>query len=290
MLGLREFVVAFFVMAAAASLPNLFVGITSATQGIPELSLGDVFGNNFVAVTLALSAGVLFAQCGFIRVDSHTVRGSILFTAAAALLPVLLISDGSLDRSDGIILIILFLAYMRWLFLKRDRFSKKYNHERVESQTVRVAHIIPNILKIAARVALLFVAALGIVFSATFFAEHLGVPLLLIGILVVGLGNALPEVYFSIISARRGDTELIMGNVMGSVIIPATLVLGIVALIHPIIITDPLSLGESRLFLIVAIALFLLFSVTHKRIGRFEALALIGLYGAFVLWSIGFSL
>ena len=59
-LHVREFVVAFFVMATAASLPNLFVGITSAMAGIPELSLGDVFGNNLIAMTLAATAGVFF--------------------------------------------------------------------------------------------------------------------------------------------------------------------------------------------------------------------------------------
>ncbi|GAI48829.1 unnamed protein product [marine sediment metagenome] len=99
-------------------------------------------------------------------------------------------------------------------------------------------------------ISFLLLAAEGIVMSASFFAESLNLSIALIGILIVGLGNALPEIYFVIASARKGQTWMILGNLMGSIIVPATLVLGIVALICPIEVPDFPSL-QLRISLLI---------------------------------------
>ena len=279
-LHVREFVVAFFVMATAASLPNLFVGITSAMAGIPELSLGDVFGNNLIAMTLAVSAGVFFTRRHSIAVHSETVRTSMLFMAVSAVFPVLLLTDGQLGRVDGVLLIGLFLFYVRWLLSQHERFSKKYNGLHMHSQKEFLKHArlaVKDTAKVAAGVSLLVIAAYGIVSSASFFAAYFELPLLLIGLLIVGLGNALPEVYFSIASA---------GNLVGAVIVPATLILGIVALISPIYVDGLEFLTGSRVFLLASAALFFLFATTRRRIGPFEAGLLTLLYIAFVVWTV----
>lgn len=292
--GIREFVLAFFVMAGAASLPNLFVGVMSALEGIPELSLGDVFGNNIIAMTAAVTAGVFFSRKGRINTQSETVRTSLFFTLVATVAPVILLSDGLLGRGDGLILIAIFLFYVRWLVSQEDRFSKKYHHEPRPKQHFHLLtqaklsfkyffHIILGIL-------LLLLAAVGIVTSASFFASHFGVSLVIIGILIVGLGNALPEVYFSVASARRGETALIMGNLMGSVIVPATLVLGIVALIHPSNVSNFEFVAENRIFLIVSAVLFFIFGTTKKHFGKFEAIILGLVYVSFVVWTIAYNL
>jgi cation:H+ antiporter len=285
-LGVREFVVAFFVMAAAASLPNLFVGVTAALEGIPELSLGDVFGNNLIAMTVAVAAGVFFARGSFISAAGQTIRTSLLFTVAAAVLPVVLVADGLLSRVDALLLVALFFLYVRWLFAQEDRFSRAYNHGEHERPLARLRHGFHSFIKVGAGVALLLLAALGIVASASFFAAHFDIPLILVGLLVVGVGNALPEVYFSLISARRGDTALIMGNVMGSVIVPSTLILGVVGLIHPIAVSGFEFLAGSRAFLLAAALLFFIVATTRHRITRPEAALLVLLYAAFVLWVV----
>jgi len=284
-LGWREFVVAFFVMAFAASLPNLFVGITSALHKVPQLSFGDVAGNNLIALTLAVTLGVLFAKNKEIPAESRTVQTTSVFTILAALLPLFLILDGTLSRIDGSLLIGFFLLYNFWLFSKKERFTKIYDTYEVTIDK-KLKNFLGDLGKLILGIFLLIIAAQGIVISAKFFALAFNLPILLIGILIVGLGSALPETYFSVISAKRGETWMILGNLMGAVIVPATLVLGIVALICPIEISDFSPLIIARFFLIISAIFFLLFVKTHRKITKKEALFLLGIYIAFVLTEI----
>jgi len=284
-LGWREFVVAFFVMAFTASLPNFFVGITSAFLGIPQLSFGDVVGNNLVTLTLAVALAILFAKGREIPAESRTIQTTSIFTIVAAVLPLLLILDGNLSRIDGTLLITLFIFYIFWLFSKQERFTKIYDKQKI-SIVKEFKIFIKDLGKIILGIILLLLAAQGIIASAQFFAQSFTISIILIGILITGLGNALPEVYFAIASARRGETWMILGSLMGSVIILATLVLGIVALIHPIVITDFSPLVIAKFFLIISALFFFFFVRTNRKITKKEALFLLGIYLTFVLVEI----
>ena len=279
-LGWREFVVAFFIMAFAASLPNLFVGISSALHKIPQLSFGDIVGGNLVDLTIVVALAALVAKG--LPTGSRMVQTSSIFTILIAILPLLLILDGKLGRGDGTILILVFFLYIFWLFSKKERFAKVYDDE-IESITKEFKIFLKSLGKIIFGIILLLLAAEGIVRSAVFFAQSLNLPLALIGILIVGLGNALPETYFAIISAKKGQTWMILGNLMGSVIVPATLVLGILALICPIEIIDFSPFAIARFFLIISALFFLFFVRTGRKITRKEALFLLGIYIGFLL-------
>jgi cation:H+ antiporter len=278
--GWKEFVVAFFVMAVAASMPNLFVGVTSALQGIPELSFGDIMGNNLIALTVAVGLAVIFSPKKEIPAGSRTIQSTAVFTMVAAILPLLLLWDGMLSRTDGLILIVFFLYYLYWLFSKKERFTKVYEEHDMAVDELKFATI--DLVKIITGAIILFVAAQGIVQSAAGIAYALNLPLIVIGVLILGLGSALPEVYFAVNAARKGETFLILGNLMGAVIIPASLILGIVALIHPINSGEFEIMALSRFFLIMAGLFFFLFTRTQQTITARESYFLIGLYILFV--------
>lgn len=282
-LGWKEFVVAFFVMAFAASLPNLFVGLSSVFHKIPQLSFGDIVGGNLVDLTIVVALAALVAKG--LPTESRMVQTSSIFTILIAILPLLLILDGKLGRGDGILLILVFFLYIFWLFSKKERFAKVYEGE-TESIAKEFKIFFKSLGKIIFGIILLLLAAEGIVRSAAFFAQSLNLPLALIGILIVGLGNALPETYFAVISAKKGETWMILGNLMGSVIVPATLVLGIVALICPIEIVDFSPFAIARFFLIISALFFLFFVRTGRKITRKEALFLLLIYIAFVATEI----
>lgn len=283
-LGWKEFVVAFFVMAFAASLTNLFVGISSALHKIPQLSFGEILGGNVVDLTLAIALAVLISRRP-IPAESRLVQASALFTALIAILPLILILDGTLGRGDGLILLFIFAFYLFWLFSKEERFKKIYEDSK-EGVVKEFKAFLKNLGKMILGIFLLLLAAEGIVRSTSFLAENLNVSIALIGILIVGLGNAIPETYFAIALARQGQAWMILGNLMGAVIVPATLVLGIVALIHPIKIIDFSPFAIARLFLIISALFFFFFVRTDRKITRREALFLLGIYITFVLVEI----
>lgn len=283
-LGWREFIVAFFVMAFAASLPNLFVDLGAALRGIPEVALGDILGGNLVDLTLVGAIAVLFAPRD-IKTDSRMVKGSAIFTSLIALLPLLLISDGVLNRVDGVILIITFCIYSFWLFSSEDRFKKVYSKSN-KKPIASVKSFIFNVIKIIVLLALLLLSSQFIVNSAQYFSKSLGISLSLVGVLIIGLGNCFPETYFSVISARKGNGWMVLGDLMGSVIVCATLVLGVVAIVAPFEIKNFSPFIIARIFLIIASIFFLIVIRKGKSFTKKEGLILLSIYIIFLLTEV----
>ncbi|KKP32344.1 MAG: hypothetical protein A2360_01410 [Candidatus Staskawiczbacteria bacterium RIFOXYB1_FULL_32_11] len=283
-LNWREFIVAFFVMAFAASLPNLFVDLGAALRGMPEVALGDILGGNLVDLTIVAAVAVLFAPKD-IKTNSKMVQGTAVFTSIIALLPLLLILDGSLDRIDGIILIFAFIVYSIWLFSKEDRFKKVYSKSS-KRPIANFKNFAVNIIKIILLLGLLLLISQWIVGTAKYFSESLGISLSLVGILIVGIGNCFPEMYFSIITARKGQGWLVLGDLMGAIIVPATLVLGIVAIVSPFVINDFSPFLIARLFLIFASIFFLIVIRRGKSFTKKEGLFLLSVYVVFLITEI----
>jgi cation:H+ antiporter len=283
-LNWREFIVAFFVMAFAASLPNLFVDLGAALRGMPEVALGDILGGNLVDLTIVAAVAVLFAPKD-IKTDSKMVQGTAVFTSVIALLPLLLILDGSLDRIDGVVLIFAFIIYSVWLFSKEDRFKKVYSKSS-KKPIADFKNFAVNIVKIIFLLGLLLFISQWIVGSVKYFSENLGISLSLVGILIVGIGNCFPETYFSIISARKGQGWMVLGDLMGSIIVCATLVLGIVALVAPFEIKDFSPFLIARVFLIFASIFFLIIIRRGKSFTKKEGLVLLSIYIIFLITEV----
>ncbi|MEK7482234.1 MAG: sodium:calcium antiporter [Patescibacteria group bacterium] len=285
-LGWREFIVAFIVMAFASTLPNLFVGISSALRGIPQLSLSEIVGGNVVDLALTAALVVLLSKDA-LPASSRMVQSSTIFTAGVAVAPLLLMLDGQLGRGDGLTLLLIFVFYLAWLFSKDERFKKRYAANGEKGAPVeRFASFGRNSFLIIFALACMLLASQGVVMSSVYFSQTLNLPLAIIGILIVGLANCLPEIYFSVVSARKGQNWLVLGDLMGAIIMPATLVLGIVCLISPIKIVDFNLFAIARIFLVVAAIVFLLAIRTGQKITRQEALILLAVYLSFVLAEI----
>ena len=280
----KEFVVAFFSVSLGAVLPEFFIGITSALKGVPELSLGNIFGQNIILFTLAPAICVFIL--GKLEMESRTVRAGSFFAVLVAILPLLLILNGELSRIDGIILISAFFFYVFWLFSKKERFSKIYNHEEEKPVIKKLQSFLKDIVIILGGLFLIVLFAQGVVNSAQTFSAIIGINLAVVGIFIVGLGVALPETFLAINLARKGESWMILGGLMGAVAVSSTLVLGLVALIHPIVVVDFSPFAMARVFLIISALFFLFFSRTDRKICFKEALFLLGIYIVFLLFEI----
>lgn len=281
----KEFIVAFFLMAMAASLPNFFLGVNSALEGKPEISFGDVLGGNVIDLTLVVALAVLLSNRN-LPVRGVLVQQTIIFSTFTASLPVLLSFDGVLSRADGIILLSLFAFYTYWIFSKKERFKETYdgiNGMAGMSLVDQIKLIFRDVGLLFLYVILMILASKIIVDSTIEIANILGVSLLSMGILVIAIGNAMPELYFSVIAARKGKSDIIIGDLIGAVIIPATLILGLVLLIHPIYLNGGTSFFLARIFMVLVAVFFLIGSLTGRVVTKKEAIFLLSVYFLFVI-------
>lgn len=278
----REFIVAFFVMGFAASLPNLFVDLNAAFRGLQQISFGDIMGGNLIDLSLAMGIAVLMSRKS-ISTESKMVQGSAIFTAIIAILPwILILRTGGLDRIDGIILIAVFFLYAWWLFAKDSRFKKVYGRKGVRNLTKK-SSFVWDVIKLVVILLTLLVASYAVIYTAQYFAATFNVSLALVGVLIVALGNCFPETYFAIISARKEENWMVLGDMMASVIVCATLVLGIVALFAPFQIRDFSPFVIARVFMVISCAFYLWFILSGKEIIKKEGLLLLLIYILFLV-------
>ncbi len=281
-LGWKEFVVAFFTASIGAVLPELFIGVRAALEGVSELALGNVMGQNIILFTfsVALCAVVL----GEITVQSRTVRAGTGFAVISVILPFILLHNGMISRLDGVVLILAFLLYVRWLFKDEDRFMKNHEgqgHERIKKKP----HALRDAGIALGGLLLVVFAAEGIIFSAGHFAEYMGVPIGVIGLVFVGAGVALPETFLSLKLALKGQCWMILGGLMGAIAMSSTLVLGVVAIIDPIVIDNFAPYSVGRFFLILSGVALWFFVRTSNKITRREAWVLFAIYALFLIFE-----
>jgi cation:H+ antiporter len=281
-LGWKEFVVSFFIVAFSTTIPNFVVDIISSINKVPHLALGDVVGTNIVDLTLIVGISALVSRAG-LSLPSRTVQGSSIFTILVAILPLILILDGELSRADGVLLLFAFLCYLFWLFQKKERFEKIYNGIK---EPLTLNFFFKNLLSLFLSISILLLSGQGIVKSALFFSEFFKIPLTFFGALIVGFGTALPEFSFCFQAAKKSQDWMIVGDVMGSVILTTTLVLGTVSLISPIKNLNFSQFLIARIFLLFSAILFFVFVRTDKKVTKKEAFFLLFLYFSFIFAQI----
>jgi cation:H+ antiporter len=249
-------------------------------------------GGNIVNITLAVALAVFACRKGGLPAESRMVQTSAIFTVLFAILPFVLIYDGVLGRLDGLILILFFVLYVFWLFAKKERFSKIYQEEENKNAD-KIGNYLIKTKILLKDVGIVFLGLIGLILSSKFLVSstqeislslNIGLPLL--GILIVGLGDTLPEIYFGIVSARKNQNWMILGDILGAIIFPATLILGIIAMLHPIVIADFSPFLIARVFLVIS-ALYFLFAIkTGQKITKKEGVVLLLIYILFLIVEI----
>jgi len=283
----KAFVVSAIILAIATSLPELFVGITSALEGSSNLSLGNILGANIA--NLSLVVGLSAMVSGGVFIHEKIVSKEILLAAGAGALPIFLFLDGTLSRVDGIILLAVYLAYATSFF--KVRFLEIGKHHLRGRYFLRfVRHLEEVEQKADKTLGHLFVGIAALLFSANFivkiareFAEVSGIPIFVVGVVLLSLGTTLPEVVVSMESLKKGQPGVFFGNILGSLIVNSTLILGIVAVISPVRDGDLKNYLTTLIAFVIIFFLFWLFTRTKLRLERWEAGVLLAIYIVFVV-------
>ncbi len=277
-LHVSEYTIGFILLAFATSVPELFVGVASAIKKNTAIILGTVIGSNIANLTFVIGIPILLAK-GMNIHSKKTEKDSLYVVILGALPLVLMLIGNEISRIDGIILLLAFFLYIRKIFIERKRFSKK-----LENKVSRWSIVISVSIFIVS-LAALFVSAQFLVSSATDLALMFALPPILIGLFMVAVGTSLPELVSGITAAVKGHSEMSIGNVIGSNIANATLVLGITSIIFPIT-SNFLLFITSGVYMIVTAFIFATFIRSGSKVGWEEGLSLILLYAFFIILEV----
>lgn len=217
-----KYVVGFIVVAVISILPETFISINSAIAGVPSFGLGTLFGSNVADLTFVFAVIIAVAGRG-LKIQSAILRNNAAYPFLL-LIPLLLGFDGYYSRLEGAVLIITGAIFYYLAF--KNGFGDGATRGRPD-------HRGRNLLLLILCMAVLLGGSHYTVISASALAADLGISPVLIAMLIVGLGTTMPELFFSLKSVQRNDDALALGDVLGTVLADATVVVGILALISP---------------------------------------------------------
>lgn len=270
-LRLGLFATGSLITGIATSTPELAIGIDSAIKGIPELSLGNILGTNVVNLTVIIGTAILIA--GKVDFDKGDIRKETIYPFFTAFLPIIMSLDGVLSRIDGLILIVVFIAYF-WFVIRKSYF------EGDEVSITRTQFLKSSIL-LALGIAGLLISSWYLVNYASLIAVEMGLPLFVVGILLLSIGTSFPELSFQTASLLHGYKLLTIGDLLGTTVVNSTLVLGVTSLLNPILVTDFRDFLIASVFTIIAVFIFSYY-LRSKSITRLKALLLVLIYVIFI--------
>ena len=279
-----EIVIGLTIVSMGTSAPELFVSLTSALQHTPDMALGNVIGSNIFNTLLIVGCAAIVAP---MTIAHTTVSKDIPFSLlASALLVVLCMDDFSsvqitghvLSRTDGVVLL-LCLALFMWLTYRVAMRNRKETTVAPPSMPWWRA-----VLWMALGLGALVLGSDLFVSSASDLAVSLGMSQAVVGLTIVAGGTSLPELATSMVSAKKGNSDIAIGNVIGSNMFNILMIIGITGLVKPMHIAGitPVDLT----MLLVSMLLLWLFCRTKYAVKRWEGAVLTVVYMAYLAWLI----
>ena len=265
---ISKYTVGFIIIAFISILPETFIAINSAISGIPAFGLGVLFGSNVADLTLIFAILVFYANRS-LKVESKILKNQAVYPFLL-LFPLILGLDGYFSRVEGVALILAGGAF--YYFALRDGMSGGLSSGDGKDRS-------KNIFMLLVSMGVLLIGAHFTVSSATMVANNLGISPILIGMLIVGLGATMPELFFSLQSIQKKDDSLAIGDLLGTVLADATVVVGILAIVSPFAFPQKI-IYVTGLFMVLASYFFFLFMRSGRTLTKWDASAL------FIFWVI----
>ena len=272
--GMSTLLIGMVVVGFGTSAPELTVSAISASQGNPELALGNAYGSNIANIALILGATALISP---ILMQRSVLRGDLPILLAVSVLSIILVWDGSVARWNGILLLAVFAAAMAYSIRRELRKAKLEKSESLsgnaDSAEPKKVSLGKSVFWLVLGLVLLVVSSRALVWGAVEIARTLGVSDLLIGLTIVAIGTSLPELASSIAAARKGENDLALGNIIGSNLFNTLAVVGLAATISPMQeIEEAVTYRDMPLMIALTVALIVL-GYRRKGDGRLNRIA-----------------
>ena len=271
-LGLSPLVIGLTVVGFGTSTPELLVSADAALRGVPDIALGNVVGSNIGNVLLIVGLSALIWP---IRVAGDTLKRDTAVMMAAVLVLLPLFWLGTMGRLSGGMLVAGLLTYLYIAF--RD--GKAEVDESIQDEAL--APVWKSLLWVAAGLVALMLGARWLVDGAVNIARGFGVSEAFIGLTVVAIGTSLPELATSVVAAVKRQSEIAIGNIVGSNIFNVLGILGITAIITPIPVASRFLTFDLPA-MIAACAVLTALLLLRPTIGRIVGAGMLAAYGAYV--------
>ena len=280
-LGVSMIVVGLTVVAFGTSTPELVVNIFASARGSAEIAIGNVLGSNIANILLILGVSAIIFP---LLVKYNTVWKEVPLSVLAVLALFVLSNDFIIDkisptilaRSDAIILLFFFIIFIYYTFgiaKVKDNYQEK----------VAEYSIFKSVLRVIAGLALLVLGGKWVVDGAVDFAKFFGISEALIGLTIVALGTSLPELATSAVAVWKKNSDIAVGNIVGSNIFNIFFVLGISGIIRPLPFNSAISNFDISMALLASLLLFLaMFTGKKFNLERWQGIGFVLIYIAYI--------
>ncbi|MDC7225433.1 MAG: sodium:calcium antiporter [Spirochaetales bacterium] len=296
--GVSPFFIGIFIIGLGTSSPELFVNLLSALRGDTALAMGNILGSNISNMGIVIGAAGLIA--GTMKLEASLIKKEIPIMLAASILLLLLVLDfppfsNEADSSNMVLTLqdglLLFLCLIMYLLYTINSMNKPDSKPELRASAIPDAPTLPiephsavdSTFNILTGIAGLYFGGEFIISSSVSIAEALGAGTMTLGI-IVGLGTSLPELATGINCALKNETDLVVGNVLGSNIFNILLILGLTSIIRPVFLTPDVLVHFG--FLIGISIIFFISLGSERKLNRIEAALLL----AAGLGYLGFSI
>lgn len=277
LLGVPAVVIGLTVVAMGTSAPEAAVSITAGIAGSNEIAISNVVGSNIFNMLVVV--GVCAAIKPFALDSDIMKRDFPINLIASAIMLAMIVIGGSLGRIDGIIMLLIMAAYLTWVVITAIK-----NRENAEEEVKALNPILSIVFIIGGLAAIIFGGDL-VVDNAVAIAKAVGWSETFIGLTIIAIGTSLPELVTSIVAARKGESGLALGNVVGSNIFNLLFILGLSSSISPIAIAADSIINGIILFAMTAVMLVWCTLANKKgKLGRASGIIWILFYVAYTVY------
>lgn len=275
-LEVQSFLLGFLVLGFATTIPEMFVAFQAVTDGIPQLSVGNLLGGSILLLSFVMGGSAIFLKR--IVLDHGMTKWDIGLSTFVIGAPALALWDGKMTRFEGLILFVIYVIHI--FFINREQ----HVIDRVEHHVKNVKHPLHAVLLgLGGLIGLAFSSRL-IVTMGEGIARQFSVSPFVIGLFLITFGTNLPELTLAVEAIIRKKRDVAFGDVLGSAVINTPL-LGIICMIAPFSVPDHLRM-RATLILLAGTALFFWWAASSKRdITRREGVVLLIIYILFVAFE-----
>ncbi|MEG1822028.1 MAG: calcium/sodium antiporter [Clostridiales bacterium] len=274
-------IVGLTIVAMGTSAPELSVSIVGALQGQSGISVGNIIGSNIFNV---LCVGGIAALIMPLKVNDVLLKRDIPISLLAVLLFLFFAWNGKISQMEGFCFLILFVVFLFFLFMDAIKSRKATKKSINIEENEKIAPITKNLIYIVGGLSAVVLGGETVVRSATAIAQDFGLSQSLIGLTVVALGTSLPELITTLVAAKKGETDIALGNIIGSNIFNIALVLGTASAITPLFVENFVLIDCFFLGLITL--LLMVFSAKYKKLKPWHGGVLVLLYIVYLVYII----